>query len=122
MADEDIKEGEIVGPEPPVAPKKRSFFHPLSGMVILGLDWLAFGMDFFSGFAALLIVSVATFAATFAMVSLIQRRLNGDSPGAAAGKAFLGAVAAGVPFPVTGTIVGAAILALSGLPDLARRR
>lgn len=122
MGDGDIKEGEIVGPEPSPAPRKKSFFHPLSGLVILGLDWLAFGMDFFSGFAALLVVSVATFAATFALVSAIQRRLHGDSPAAAAGKAFLGAVAAGVPFPVTGTIVGAAILALSGLADLARRR
>lgn len=122
MADDNIKEGELVGPESSAPVPKKSFFHPLSGMVILSLDWLAFGMDFFSGFAALAVISVVTFAATFALVSAIQRRLHGDSPGAAAAKAFLGAAAAGVPFPITGTVVGAAILALSGLPGLARRR
>ena len=123
MAEEDrVREGEIVEPRGEVFPEKKSFYHPLSGMVILGLDWLAFGMDFFSGFAALAAVSVLTFAATFALVSGIQRRLHGDAPGVAAGKAFLGAVAAGVPFPITGTIVGAAIIALSGLPRIGGRR
>jgi len=37
------------------------------------------------------------------------------SPSAARRKALLGAVAAGVPFPITGTILGTAILVLSGL-------
>lgn len=115
MSEEPI-EGEIVEPRGHEPALRKSFFHPLSGMVILGLDWLAFGLDFFSGFAALAVVSVVTFAATFMLVSLIQKRLHGDSPRAAAWKAFLGAVAAGVPFPITGTIVGAVILALSGLP------
>ena len=51
----------------------------------------------------------------------LKARLRGDAPRAAFLKAFAGALAAGVPFPVTGTIVGAAILALSGLPSLRRR-
>jgi hypothetical protein len=114
-------EGEIVEPRQPVFPEKKSFFHPLSGMVILGLDWLAFGLDFFSGFAALAVVSILTFAVTFILVSKVQRRLRGDPPQAAAVKAFLGAAAAGVPFPIAGTVVGAAIIAMSGLPRLGRR-
>jgi hypothetical protein len=28
----------------------RTFYHPASGVVILGLDWLAFGTDLFTGF------------------------------------------------------------------------
>lgn len=123
-----VVEGEIVGgapePEPqkPPADKRKSFFHPLSGAVILGVDWLAFGMDAATAFAGLLVVSVLAFVATFYAVLAIQRRLHGDKPGAAAMKALLGAIAAGVPFPVTGTIVGAAILALSGLPSLPWKR
>ncbi|MBI3551220.1 MAG: hypothetical protein HY077_01775 [Elusimicrobia bacterium] len=119
--DEPI-EGEIVDAPASALPRRASYFHPLSGMVILGLDWLAFGLDFFSGFVALAVVSALTFAATFALVSSIQSKLHGDPPKTAAWKAFLGALAAGVPFPITGTIVGAAILALSGLPRLGRRQ
>lgn len=112
---EEPVEGEVVEPAGKEPALSKSFFHPLSGIVILGLDWLAFGMDFFSGFAALAVVSVLTFVVTFMLVLRIQRHLHGDEPRVAAWKAFLGALAAGVPFPVTGTIVGAAILALSGL-------
>ena len=117
-------EGEIVSgfPEktPPPAPG-RTFFHPLSGVVILGIDWLAFGADFFSGFLMVAGVSVAAFALTFWAVYGIQERLHGDGPAKAAMKALIGAVAAGVPFPVTGTMVGAAILVLSGLPTLRKK-
>jgi hypothetical protein len=116
--DEPI-EPEIVSTAP--AKKESSFFHPLSGAIILGVDWLAFGMDAVSGFAALAVVSLLAFGVTFYGVYWAQVRLRGDAPRAAWLKALIGAVAAGVPFPVTGTIVGAAILALSGLPSLRRR-
>jgi len=114
------REGEVV--EPGKVPSGKTYFHPLSGAVILGLDWLAFGLDLFSGFAAVAVVSTATFGVTYAAVSTIQRKLHGDDPKTAKKKALIGAAAAGVPFPITGTIVGAAILALSGLPRLGRRR
>lgn len=127
--EEKIVEGEVVPPaggasrEKPKEPaKRRSFYHPLSGVVILGIDWLAFGMDLFSGFAALAAVSAVSFVVTFYVVLGIQRRLNEDKPGAAVAKALIGALAAGLPFPVTGTMVGAAIIALSGLPTLPWRR
>ena len=106
----------------PAPEARKTFFHPYSGLVILCVDWLAFGADFFSGFLALAVVAVAAFIATFWAVSAIQRRLHGDTPGMANLKALLGAAAAGVPFPVTGTIVGTAILALSGLPLPGRPR
>jgi hypothetical protein len=115
-------EGELVGEAPASAPKPRSYFQPLSGLVILGIDWLAFGMDFASGFLALAAVSVLAFVVTFAIVAKIQRKAC-DSQSTANLKALLGAIAAGVPFPVTGTIVGAWILMLSGLPhSLSRLR
>ncbi len=117
-------EGEVVRdaePSRPEGPPARTFFHPLSGLVILGVDWLAFGADFFSGFVMLGAVSIAAFTAVYLAVVEVQTRLAGDSRRAARWKALLGALAAGVPFPVTGTIVGSAILALSGLRLFPRR-
>jgi hypothetical protein len=116
--DEPVEPEIVDGPPPARAPApRRSFFHPLSGAIILGVDWLAFGLDLFSDFAALLVVGVLAFAATYYLVYRTQVGLRGDSPSSARWKAFIGALAAGVPFPVTGTIVGAAILTLSGLPS-----
>jgi len=103
-----------------MADDKRRFFHPYSGIVILGVDWLAFGADLPTGFTLVALVSVVAFVVTFAGVFKIQMRF-GDATGPACLKAFIGAVAAGIPFPITGTIAGAAILALSGLPGLRRR-
>ena len=121
MSQEPI-EGEIVEPGTAEVSKGKTYFHPLSGAVILGLDWLDFGLDLFSGFTALAVVSAATFGATYAAVTTIQQKLHGDSPKTARKKALLGAAAAGVPFPITGTIAGAAILALSGLNGFGRRK
>ncbi|MCX5794377.1 MAG: phosphoribosylaminoimidazole carboxylase [Elusimicrobia bacterium] len=119
------KPAEIVsGPPPsarPVQDRKRTFFHPLSGLAILGVDWLAFGIDLPTEFLFTPLVSLIAFGVTFWAVARIQSR-DGDDLKRAYFKAFLGAVAAGVPLPVTGTIVGAAILLLSGLPTGSIRR
>jgi hypothetical protein len=119
------KPAEIVSSSPPnahpVQDRKRTFFHPLSGLVILGVDWLAFGLDLPTEFLFTPLVSLVAFGVTFWAVAKIQMR-DGDDRKHAYFKAFLGAVAAGVPFPVTGTIVGATILLLSGLPGRPRWR
>jgi uncharacterized membrane protein len=93
----------------------RTFYHPASGVAILMLDWFAFGTDFFTGFLALPVVCVLAFLVSFPLVFVIQRKWTKDSASAALGKAFLGAFMVGLPFPITGTMLGAAILALSGL-------
>ena len=94
----------------------RTFYHPASGVVILGLDWLAFGTDFFTDFLALPVVCVLSFLVSFPLIFAIQRKWTTDRLPGALGKAFLGAFMVGLPFPITGTLLGAAILALSGLP------
>jgi hypothetical protein len=96
--------------------KVRTFFHPASGLAILLLDWLAFGTDVPTAFVLTPLVSLVTFGLTYAAVYYIQRHESGDNTTRANWKAVLGAVAAGVPFPITGTILGAGILLLSGLP------
>jgi hypothetical protein len=94
----------------------RTFYHPASGVVILGLDWLAFGTDLLTGFLALPEMCVLAFMVSFALVLTIQIKWSKDKLPAALGKSFLGAFLVGLPFPITGTILGAAILVLSGLP------
>ncbi|HAH05748.1 MAG TPA: phosphoribosylaminoimidazole carboxylase [Elusimicrobia bacterium] len=112
--DDKVVEPELVETPPP---PPNTFFHPLSGLAILAIDWLAFGADLVTGHLAVAFMSLAAFCAAYYSIWSVQRRLQGDSPGKARLKALLGALAAGVPFPVTGTVVGAAILVLSGLPS-----
>jgi hypothetical protein len=109
---------------PPAAPNNqavpfadlRTFYHPASGVVILGLDWLAFGTDFLTGLLAVPVVCVLSFILSFILILAIQRKWTKDGVPAALGKAFFGAFLVGIPLPITGTLLGAAILALSGLP------
>src|SRR5580658_2154408 len=103
-------------PNPPPFAGLRTFYHPASGVVILALDWLAFGTDLLSDFLALPIICVLSFLLTFPFLYLIQLKWSLDTKVSALGKAFLGAFLVGLPFPITGTLLGAAILALSGLP------
>ncbi|MBI2787920.1 MAG: phosphoribosylaminoimidazole carboxylase [Elusimicrobia bacterium] len=101
--------------EPSLEPVPKAFFQRASGAAILSVDWLCFGLEWQLGPLSMAVMSVAAFAVTYAVVWKIQTRLGGDDARRAHGKAFLGALAAGVPFPVTGTVVGGLILALSGL-------
>ena len=94
----------------------RTFYHPASGVVILALDWLIFGTDLFTDFLAMPVMCVLGFLMTFALVLAVQLKWSKDRLPGALGKSFLGAFLVGLPFPITGTILGAAILALAGLP------
>jgi hypothetical protein len=94
----------------------KTFYHPASGVVILGLDWLLFGSDLMTDFLALPVMCVVGFLVTFPLVLAIQRKWSHNAWPQALGKAFLGAFMVGLPFPITGTLLGAAILALAGLP------
>jgi hypothetical protein len=94
----------------------KTFYHPASGVVILGIDLLVFGPEMLSGFLDLPVMCAVAFAVTFPLVYLIQTRWSRDGVASSLGKAFLGAFLAGLPFSITGTIFGAAVIALSGLP------
>lgn len=100
------------------SPARRSFFHPASGAAILSMDWLFFGLEWTAGPFSIVLMSVFAFVSTFVAVWNIQTRLAGDRPKLAAAKAVFGAAAAGVPFPIAGTAVGALILALSGMQGM----
>lgn len=103
-------------------PSRPTFFHPASGAAILGVDWICFGLEWQFGPASVAVMSFAAFAVVYSAIIAIQSRLRGDPPRLARAKAFAGALAAAVPFPVTGTVVGGLILALSGLRGLPWKR
>lgn len=98
--------------------ERRTFFHPASGLAILAIDWLFFGLEWELGPASMALSCLASFALCYAVVSRVQTRWHGDEPKVARAKAVFGALAAGAPFPVGGTILGGLILALSGLKSL----
>ncbi len=94
----------------------RTFYHPASGVVILGIDMLVFGPEMLSGFLDTPVMCVLAFMATLPLVFAIQLKWSKDTMAGAFGKAFLGAFLAGLPFSIAGTMLGAAVIALSGLP------
>jgi len=94
----------------------NTFYHPASGVVVLGLDWFFFGTDLLTEFLALPLMCVISFLVTFPLVMAIQRKWSKNTLPVSMGKAFIGAFMVALPFPITGTLLGAAILALSGLP------
>jgi hypothetical protein len=94
----------------------NSFYHPASGVVILGIDWFVFGTDVLTDMLALPIMCVLSFIISFALVLGIQLKWSKNTMPVAMGKAFIGAFLVAVPFPITGTLLGGAILVLSGLP------
>jgi len=102
-------------PGPTTPPRRKYWFHPASGLLILGVDWLFFAPEAATAEIAAIITSPLAFLITSTGVFWIQRRKNGDSIVAAALKAFLGGVVAGIPTSISGTVFGTLVLVLSGL-------
>ena len=94
--------------------RRPSFFEPAAGAAILAADWLCFGLEWPLGPLGMAFVSVFSFVGVTVLVTQTQRRA-GDHPRVAFAKGIFGGIAAGLPFPIAGTILGALILMLSGL-------
>jgi len=86
----------------------------MAGAAILAVDWVCFGLGWPLGPVSALLMSLVAFGGVTALVARIQLRA-GDHPRVAFAKGVFGGLAAGVPFPVAGTALGALILVLSGL-------
>jgi ABC-type phosphate transport system permease subunit len=70
---------------------------------------------------AWIIAVPACFAAVFVPTYLIQRHLKQDSKGRALTFATILGVLAAIPTPITGTLVGASLMAWTGLGKLLGR-
>lgn len=98
------------------------WLHPASGALILAVDWLFFAPEALTAETAALITCPLAFLITTTGVFWIQRKRNGDSFGAALGKAVFGGVMAGLPTPIGGTLLGTLVLVLSGKARWSQRR
>jgi len=102
--------------------QSHNWLHPMSGLLILGLDWLLFGGTFISAGAGTLAMSITGFILGMLTVLWVQRRWGGDSTNSSLWKSFLAGIAVGIPFPIFGTLLGGAILTMSGLDRFIRKK
>jgi len=93
----------------------------MSGLLILGVDWLFFAPEAATAQTALIVTVPLAFLAAFTGTFWIQRRRNGDTIRAALLKALVGGVLAGVPTPISGTVFGTLVLVLSGMSNWNQR-
>jgi hypothetical protein len=107
--------------EAPPPPRRKYWLHPSSGLLILGVDWLFFAPEAATAELAAILTCPLAFLITGVGVFWIQRRKNGDSFGAAALKALLSGIVAGIPTSIGGTILGTGVLLLSGLSNWNKR-
>jgi hypothetical protein len=102
-------------------PEERRWLIPLTGLWIIGLDWLLFSEELITFELATPIIATLGFLLGAAGTYRFQRRFAGDSRGWATLKALLAGFIVGLPFPLTGTVVGGWILFNSGLHGLKDR-
>ena len=94
---------------------QRGWLWPLSGLWILALDWLLFSSNVLSVGLATPIVAVIGFVVGGAGTFLVQQRVARDNVWNATLKGFVAGLAVGVPWPLSGTLVGGWVLLASGI-------
>jgi len=93
--------------------------HPLSAFATIILDWLwtIFEVPLtisIAGLPAILPISAGVGALCWLAVTLVQKFVSHDSWGASVSKGLVMGIAAGVPYPLTGSALGAPLLIWSG--------
>ena len=94
--------------------------HPLSAFVTIVLDWLWSAAELplaasIVGIPAIIPLSFGIGALCWLATALVQKFVSHDTWGASIAKGLVLGIAAGVPYPVTGTVVGAPLLIWSGV-------
>jgi hypothetical protein len=97
-----------------------TLYHPASGLLILAVDWLLFSGGVLTLGVSTPILLVVGGGLSALAVTALQMRYGEETRGRALMKGALGGLAVGLPFPVAGTGLGGAVLALSGLNRLRR--
>ena len=104
-----------------VDPDQDRWLLPLTGLWIIGLDWLLFSEEIITFEVATPIIATVGFLLGAIGTYRFQRRFGGDNRTWAAIKALLAGVAVGLPLPLAGTFIGGWILMNSGLHGLKNR-
>ncbi|HRK75306.1 MAG TPA: hypothetical protein PLL64_13575 [Rhodothermales bacterium] len=103
-------------------PRKRNYLSPLSGGLILFLDNLLFGSEFFSLGLNLPLSMAIGFLGAGLGVYYIQRKKEGDAGKTSLLKALMAGAVTGFPTSISGSIVGTGIMLLSGLSWLRNKK
>lgn len=98
-----------------VDPVPRRWLLPLTGLWIIGLDWLLFSQNSLVLGLATPLLAVIGFITGGLGTLYIQRRYAGDQGALGWLKAMAAGLVVGVPFPLAGSLVGGWILVASGL-------
>lgn len=94
--------------------------HPMSGLLILFLDYTFFVEEI--TIIAIPFTCLHAFLLSFIGVFLIQKYIDNENTGRSLAKAFFAGVVTGLPTPVFGTVFGSLILVVSGLSFLKREK
>jgi hypothetical protein len=98
-----------------VEPQRRRPLLPASGLWIVVLDWLLLSSNLLSlGLATPIVMCLGLFFGSVGTF-YIQSRFASDKLWLAAVKALFAGVVVGVPWPLTGTLIGGWVLFVSGL-------
>lgn len=89
--------------------------HPVSGVAILLLDNLFFGLKMMTAGLGMPVTATLAFWTTLLAVWFIQRKLVGEDRRMCFGKALASGIVAGLPFSIAGTLVGGWVLLSAGL-------
>jgi hypothetical protein len=95
--------------------------HPLSGLLLIAVDNIFWGVELATFELAMPVSVVLSFLITGVGVTLVQRFLGRDGWGASLAKAFFCAVLAGVPWSIMGTAFGGFVLMAAGLSNFNRK-
>ncbi len=99
-------------------PHPSRVMNPVSGFVILLLDWLLFSSDVLTAGVSLPLTMGGGFLAALLLVACAQHFGTGDTWRAGLLKGLAAGIVVAVPFPIAGTFIGTGIIAMSGLPKL----
>ena len=94
--------------------------HPLSGIAILGLDWILFSGNVLTLGLSTLATGATGIVLGTLFVMWLQLRYTDDTRALSIVKGVLSGIAVGIPLPIAGTGAGGLVLALSGLNRLGK--
>jgi hypothetical protein len=103
------------------APVPGRFMLPVTGLLIMGLDWLCFSEEAATLGLAIPLTSLVGFLAGAFGTYHLQRKYGLDSRPTAWLKSLLAGFLVGIPLPLGGTLLGAWILTQSGVMSLKDR-
>jgi hypothetical protein len=96
----------------------KRFMLPATGLLIMGLDWLFFSEEAATLGLAIPMTTTLGFLTGSMGTWYLQRKYGLDTKPAALVKSIAAGILVGIPFPLAGTLVGAWIMATSGLLGL----